>query len=35
MIVSYNATISLACFENKNIFFHFEETLQPTTTLAL
>jgi hypothetical protein len=41
-IVSYNSAVfiysstnSLACFENKNIFFHFEKTLHPTTTLAL
>jgi hypothetical protein len=31
----YNATGSLVCFENKNIFFYFEKTLKPSTTLAL
>jgi hypothetical protein len=31
----YNATSSLVRFENKNIFFYFEKTLLPTTTLAL
>jgi hypothetical protein len=27
---TYNATSSLVCFENKNIFFYFEKTLWPT-----
>jgi hypothetical protein len=31
----YNAASSLVRFENKNIFYYFEKTLQPTTTLAL
>jgi hypothetical protein len=31
----YNATGSLACFENKNILVYAEKTLKPTTTLAL
>jgi hypothetical protein len=31
----YSAMSSLVRFENKNIFFDFEQTLQPTTALAL
>jgi hypothetical protein len=34
-VKNYNATSSLVRFENKNIFFYFEETLVPITTLAL
>jgi hypothetical protein len=30
----YNASGSLARFENRNIFFYFEKMLQPTTRLA-
>jgi hypothetical protein len=32
---NYSATGSLVRFENKVIFFYFEKTLEPTTTLAL
>jgi hypothetical protein len=35
MIASYNATGSLALFENKNIFFYICKMLFSTTTLAL